>query len=335
MRASAVRCHAHNDAKGLLPDVLTGGATRLLRSDACIARSQAAMSSGIIACVLVFYRKADELEDRGHNLRAADYYSRAAEAARALGPDNLVVLDMQRCQASMLRNYVATVHNTEAAVDPLAVAAHRADCVALFSAAVAALERRRAAGTLLEGKCTAAEEAWYAAQMRDKQMSAVGVAAWAPLIGYATCLLNSQSVLCLLDNAWLLKEECSASQFEAFAQHIVNAAELMQLPRSHGTLYMSAEVSFWDTFSSAMAYDLRARGLDASLVQLLTGARQRLQESGVHTLPLVYNVIDSDHVHDKEGDEGDSDGDEQEMKAGAAVGALACCACAAANDDHA
>jgi len=253
------------------------------------------MSSEVIARVMAFCRKAKELETKGHNPRAAEYFGRAVEAARALGPDNLATADMQRCQASMLLNYVATVAKTNAAVDPLAVAAYRADCVALYSAAVAALERRRVAGTLLEGKLSAAEEAWYAAQMReDSKMSAVDAAAWAPLAGYELFLLVAYSVVALLLNASLLSVECSAAQFEAFAQHVVHAADLMHLPRSHGTTYMGAEVDFTERLSVVMALDLGARGLDASLVQLLTDARLRLQQSGVLETRGITDEIQRD-----------------------------------------
>ena len=240
------------------------------------------MSSEVIARVLVFYRKATELADKGHMLRASENYGRAVEAARALGPDNLVVVGLQRNQATMMLNYAATVKNTKADVDPLAVAAHRADCVTLYSAAVATLERRRAAGTLLEGKCTAAEEAWYATQLREApQLSAADAAAWAPLVGYDVYLVNSESVSCLLANARSYAEECSASQFQAFAEFVAHAADLMQLPRSRGTLHLGGEVELTDTFFTVTAFDLGARGLDASLVQLLTGAWQKLQRSGV------------------------------------------------------
>ena len=250
------------------------------------------MSSEVIARVLVFYRKALELESKGHSLRSADYYSRAAEAAHALGPDNLVVVDLQRDQAVTLLNYVATVANSNATVDPLILAAYRADCVTLFSAAVATLERRRAAGTLLEGKCSAAEEAWCAAEMREAaKMSAVDAAPWAPLAGYDLCLSSAHSVLCLLWNARSYAGECSASQFEAFAQHAVHAADLMQLPRSRGTMYMGAELDFVDMLSDATTLDLGARGLDARLVQLLTDAWLRLQQSGVLETRRIFDAV--------------------------------------------
>lgn len=58
--------------------------------------------------------------------------------------------------------------------------------------------------------------------------------------------------------------------------------------------------------------------------------------SSVHQLPLVYNVIDADHVADKEEAEdagGDSDeGEEMQARRGAAaaLGGIACCACVGA-----
>ena len=238
------------------------------------------MSSEVIARVQAFYHKAEKLDDKGHNLRAAENYGRAAEAARALGADNLVVVDMQKVQANMLLNYATSVHNTNA-VDPLVIAGHRADSVALFSAVVAALERRRVAGTLLEGKCTAAEEAWYTAVMHEAKQPSASIVGWAPLVGYYIYLSTAQSVVCVLINARYYAGECSASQFQAFAEFIAHATDLMQLPRSHSTTYMGAEVSFLGIFSSVMAYDLGARGLDACLMQLLTGAWQKLQRSSV------------------------------------------------------
>ena len=80
------------------------------------------------------------------------------------------------------------------------------------------------------------------------------------------------------------------------------------------------------------------------LIRLLhnmsTTGRSLRETSGVsslHQLPLVYNVIDADHVQDKEDDvAGDSDGEGDETRLGAAAGALgglACCACADARGD--
>jgi len=115
------------------------------------------------------------------------------------------------------------------------LAAQRTEIVALLSAAVAELERRRVAETLLEGKCTAAEEAWFAVEWRDAGCSAADAAHRAKLVGYSTFLRAGLFMLGLFDIAAFFEAECSASQFQAFAQHVVHAADLMQLPHSHGT----------------------------------------------------------------------------------------------------
>jgi len=256
-----------------------------LSQSASAARSLGAMTSEVIARVRSFFSKARELGDKGHLLRAAEYYSRAAEAARALdsGPDNLVVVCMQQTQAHALHCYVANVD--DATADACVVAAHRAKCVVLLSAAVAALERRRVAGTLLEGNCTAVEEAWYAAEWREASHSPAEAASQAKLVGYDSFLRAAHHSICLLDYALYYEGECSAPQFQAFTQHVVHATHLMQQPRSHGTISLISEAAFGQRFSAAMANDdsgvlhLTSRGLDA--VQLLTAAWQRLQRSGV------------------------------------------------------
>jgi len=242
------------------------------------------MSSDTVARVLASYRKAADLEDKGHVIRSAELYGRGSEAASALGPDNLVSVDMQWRQADRLRHYAVSVAATNAAVDPLVVAAHRTDAVALLSAAVAALERRRVAGTLLEGKCTAAEEAWFAAKLTElgaRKMSAVGAAAWAPLVGYGVFLEAADCVMNLLSGARLFRRECSATQMEALVQSVVHATDLLQRPRHKYARLMGSEVGFAHRISTVVTSDLGGSGLDARLVQLLTAAWQRLQRSGV------------------------------------------------------
>jgi len=253
------------------------------------------MSSAAFAQARAFYLKANELEDKGHLLRAAENYSRAAEAARALapGPDNVVALDMQRSQAHVLLSHALAVDNSTAEAR-LVVTSHRAESVALLSTVVAAVERRRMAGTLLEGRCTAAEETWDAAMVTDAGLSADEVACCAKLVGYYTFLRAAFSSLVLLDNAWFFDEECSATQFEAFTQVVVHATDLIQLPRSHAATAMAAEVYFAERLSSdasdasGVPY-LQNRGLDPRLVQLLTDAWQRLQQSGVLETRCILN----------------------------------------------
>ena len=123
------------------------------------------MSSDIIARVEAFSHKAVELSAKGHILRAAENYGRAAEAARALGEDNLVTVHMLLLQGDMFSGHSMNAADVLSA-DARSLATYRAECIALFSVAVDVLERRRVAGTLLEGKCTPAEAAWRAAHMQ-------------------------------------------------------------------------------------------------------------------------------------------------------------------------
>ena len=71
-------------------------------------------------------------------------------------------------------------------------AASRVDAIALFCSAMDALERRRAAGTLMQGKCTAEEaEAWWQAEELKpcaNVLTAAGTASLATLAGYLTFL---------------------------------------------------------------------------------------------------------------------------------------------------
>ena len=89
------------------------------------------MSSDVIARVLALTKKADELSDKGHLLRAAENYGRAAETARALGTDNLVSADMQLRQGEMFCMWFT--HAPDATADPRKHAAHRTECITLFS----------------------------------------------------------------------------------------------------------------------------------------------------------------------------------------------------------
>ena len=63
------------------------------------------MASDIIARVEAFSQKAVELSTKGHFLRAAENYGRAAEAARALGADNLVTVHMLVLQGDMCHGH--------------------------------------------------------------------------------------------------------------------------------------------------------------------------------------------------------------------------------------
>ena len=247
------------------------------------------MSSDTLARVEAFRIKADELADKGHILRAVENYGRAAEAARALGADNLVALHMLALQGSMVGcNAVLALEANDA--DARICAAHRAESVALLSGVLEALERRRVADTLLEGKCTAAEEAWRVLAYLQTETSAAEAASWAVLVGYEEFLNAAMGALGALGNMCMFASEFSGDQRPTFVRYIVRAAELMQQPRCHGDAALRVEVEFTDAFRRVSAA-AGAFGLDARFVQLLAGAWQRIQRSG---------VLQARHINDDE-----------------------------------
>ena len=126
-------------------------------------------------------------------------YGHAFEAARALGADNLVAVRVQMRRANMLTCYFVAAPAADAPVGVLA--AYRAECIALMSGAVEALERRRVAGTLLPGKCSATEEAWQARllQLRNANMPAAEAASQATLVGYQLFMHGGVQVCVSLD----------------------------------------------------------------------------------------------------------------------------------------
>ena len=230
--------------------------------------------------------KANELVGKGYLLRAAENVGRAAEVAHAWGEDNLIALNMQMRQGDVLCGYAITASlNTTA--DPRILAGHRAEGVALLSGAVEALERRRVAGTLLEGKCMRFEQAWRTCQLRQlSNASGLGprytadeADSWAALVGYEQFLEAAINIFNLA-YADLFAAECSTAQFQRFTQHVVHAAELMQQPRRHGDAALDIEAALTKPFRVSIG-KAAANGLDARLVQLLAGAWQQVQRSGV------------------------------------------------------
>ena len=249
------------------------------------------MSSDVVARVLAFEKKADALYEKGHFLRAAENYGLGAEAARTLGTDNLVAAHMLLRRGEMFSTY-AMVADTGHTAEPCALAAFRSEFLTLLSGVVEALERRRVAGTLLEGKCAAAEEAWRAAwgQRQCPPMLAAEAARLATLVGYEQFLHAASICLSMLKAAVLFAAECSDAQFQSFAQHAAHAAELMQQTQHHDVV-LGTEANFARKFPVVVAQVEGSSSLDVRLVQLLAGAWQRLQSSGVpHARGVVERV---------------------------------------------
>lgn len=238
------------------------------------------MSSDILSRILTLHKKADELAHKGHVLRAAENYGRAADAARSLGADNLIMLHMQLYQASSLAVYVAEAKaNTKIQADPDMVAAHCKACITLSFDAVEALERRRVASTLVEGRCDAVEELWF---YETCQLGIEKPNTPAASVGYQTFVQAARDVLILLCRARGCFAGCADVQLQSFVRHVVHAGEWMQQPRHNNTGPLQAESAFAEVFDTVVDVLLtRSKPLDAALVQLLVEGWVQLKGSGV------------------------------------------------------
>ena len=239
------------------------------------------MSSDVIARVQAFAIKAEELTDKGHVLRAAEKFGTAAEAAHVLGEDNLVALNMRLRQSHLNGCFAVAPELPDFDAADSRTHAAKGAFITLLSGAVAALERRRVAGTLLDGKCAAAEEAWYAVELQrlDPDWPAAEIASMASLVGYEVFMRAaahaSRMVSIFVDNA------AAHTSLHSFAQHAVHAAVLMQQPRRHSNVALPVETDFATAFRDAAAMAVASGHDTVPLVQQLAGAWQRLQRSGV------------------------------------------------------
>ena len=239
------------------------------------------MSADVFARVDAFVEKAQTSYFKGRLLSAAENFGRAAEAARALGADNLLTAHMQMRQGGALSSFSLATPGLPAATDDPRLGAARAEFFALLSEAMETLERRRAAGTLLEGGCTAAEEAWRAGEFLrlDARMTAAQAASRAALFGYEEYLRAAKfasTVLCMLP---LFAAVVTSENLLSFTYNVVLAAELMQQPRGHADVALPDESKFITALSSIP--DGFAVKLPPILEQMMTGAWTRLQRSGV------------------------------------------------------
>jgi hypothetical protein len=113
-----------------------------------------------VSHVVALTNKAVTLTTRGHWARAAEVYAEAVAAAQALHqPDCLIVAHLQTTHANALFGHADTAGVPEARRVELL----RSAFLELLPAAMASLERRKAAGTLLAGACRPYEMAWSAA----------------------------------------------------------------------------------------------------------------------------------------------------------------------------
>ncbi len=139
-----------------------GYAERTFRAaqPACCVLPMAAAVGGadVMASVVALSHKGVLLSQKGHLARAAEKFAAAATAAQSLQqPDCLIVTYLQLQELSVLFAHASVLPPGAAA----AAADERMFCV-LLPAMFAALQRRKAAGTLLGDACRAHEATFMA-----------------------------------------------------------------------------------------------------------------------------------------------------------------------------
>jgi hypothetical protein len=207
------------------------------------------MAAPDVSTVVALSNKAFDFQYAGHRARAAEYFRRAQAAARASGAEDcLVIAILQLFESSEITASESLQHEQQGLPGE---APRSPTVVALFFAAAATVQRRKAAGTLQVGCCRPAEVTWR--QLFDQHIAEVvqnagmrrSAALLAPLVGYTAAVhVGIDAVkLVLLAEAGLVP--LSQEQLHiCLGSSAVNAAELILHPRVHEEFAMGLEADF-------------------------------------------------------------------------------------------
>ena len=235
------------------------------------------MADAILAANVALDNKGLELWHKGHYARASEKHREAVVVAEALGyEDCLITALLQLHEAASL------FANAQAAnVAPEAGRAGLSRAVELVIAAMSVLDRRKAAGTLLEGKCRPVEVAWNLSRLQHRAVlygftCKQDFNKEASFIGYEAYVLAASEVL---DCAWGLsgqnKDEILGTQLDFLADAIdLMAQRRDDLPLSAEPSLVSMMPHFEET-GALKAYPARQRVLDAWARLQSSGALQQ------------------------------------------------------------
>jgi hypothetical protein len=200
-----------------------------------------AMAAVDITRVVALTKKSATLEFRAHWARAAEIQAEAVAAAQALQqPDCVIVAHLQAAHANAVLGHAQTAGVPAARSVELLRYVFRE----LLPPAMASLEHRWAAGTLLSGACRPYEVAWCAATsahanalgIKNLRNAAAGVpsaaaetSAWSAYVGHDAYMLTAQLVLELCALAFLhlssvrmlsLSSEATAVAYSVFVERL-------------------------------------------------------------------------------------------------------------------
>jgi hypothetical protein len=163
-----------------------------------VTRLQLAMAESDLAKVVSLSAKAYELHSRSHYERCSEKWRAALAAAEALGAEDCLLV-------ALFKNEVAcSISDREAAHKNFPFSqAVGLELLDLHAASAAILRRRRAAGTLMAGKCRPIEVQWFFRfiQLTRSRRPCPSEACW--LRHFPPCLLLLRGVA-LHDASWAL-----------------------------------------------------------------------------------------------------------------------------------
>jgi hypothetical protein len=202
------------------------------------------MAAVDVSHVVALTKKAMTLKSRGHWARAAEKLAEAVAAAQALQqPDCVIVAYAQASHANALLGHAETAGVPEAR----RVELMRSAFLELLPAAMATLQRRMSAGTLLAGACRAHEEVAYCAAMTAHAdvfranlqaatrvpFTAEEISVWTPYVGCDAYMLTARVALecCAVCTDVLSARTLNLSEATAVAcsVFVASAFDMMQL----------------------------------------------------------------------------------------------------------
>jgi hypothetical protein len=242
------------------------------------------MAAVDLSRVVALVNKATTLESRGHWARAAEIY--AVTAAQALQqPDCVIVAHLQALHANALLGHATTAGVPEARRVELL----RSAFLELLPAAMASLERRKAAGTLLAGACRPHEVAWHAAKSAHGLAlaakmptnvaprvppTAAEISAWSAYVGYYAYIVTATISLEFCAVCSAQREATTAVACSTFVE---SAFDMIQLCT---TSYSTYEAGLVGNAQIIIDEQQRFRATCEWQARILAAWR-RLQSSGV------------------------------------------------------
>jgi hypothetical protein len=269
------------------------------------------MAAVDVSRVVALTNKALTLDSRAHWARAAEKFAEAVIAAQALQqPDCIIVAHLQASQANALLGHA----NTAGVPAARRVELWRSAFLELLPPAMASLERRLAAGTLLAGACRPYEMAWCAATTAHAnalvaslpnaaqprvQPTAEEISAWSAYVGCNAYMLTAAIALqhCAFATHAFSARTLNLTEATAAACSVflASAFDMMQLCTGTASMLEAALVR-----NAQLVLEDRGRFCASSEWQArILAAWRRLQSSGVlqrRNILQAVSVADADNT---------------------------------------